>query len=117
MASGSASHNRVDPSTSVNRNVTVPDGRAPMNYLQLTPQLSHTPIGPTGKPRDPAAESVRGQTKGDRWEVRIGGVAALGQWGRSVSAARSRRARMVMILRSIVGFWAKSDVNSALDNT
>ena len=28
IASLSAAHNRVDPSTSVNRNVTVPEGRA-----------------------------------------------------------------------------------------
>jgi hypothetical protein len=33
MASASASHRRVDPSTSVNRNVTTPDGAAAADTL------------------------------------------------------------------------------------
>jgi hypothetical protein len=45
MASASASHRRVEPSTSVNKNVTTPDGRPALSAD--TQEESHNRHGPT----------------------------------------------------------------------
>ena len=48
IASASASHRRVEPSTSVNKNVTTPEGEAlirghPQNLTRDTPDFTHRP--------------------------------------------------------------------------
>ena len=43
ISSASASHSRVEPSISVNRNVTVPDGRSAISHLRSTRPVSQNP--------------------------------------------------------------------------
>ena len=95
IASGSDSHDRVEPSISVNKNVIVPDGRSPMNYLQLTAQLSHNPAHHTASgsalPADPDLDLNRPLHP---CELRVGPIGITASWipGPS-SQARPRRTR------------------------